>query len=101
LEAQERALELCPPTDFMDRALTQLDRASCLANDGDVSTAMSFATETLVNLSDQERQGLITLRAREIVAALSADQQALPVVRELRDLLRQDRVEGAEDSWSS
>jgi tetratricopeptide (TPR) repeat protein len=100
-EAQERALELCPPTDFMDRALTQLDHGSCLAHDGDIATSMSYAIETLVNLSDQQRRGLITLRAREIVAGLSEEQQALPPVREFRDLIGQDRDEGAEASWSS
>jgi len=100
-EAQERALELCPPTDFMDRALTRLDRASCLAHDGDTSTGMRYATGTLVNLSNQQRRGLITLRAHEIVAALPAEQQAHTAVRELRDLLSEDREEGAEGSWSS
>jgi tetratricopeptide (TPR) repeat protein len=100
-EAQDRALELCPSTDFMDRALTQLDRASCLAHDGDIATGMSYATETLVNLSDEQRRGLITLRAQEVVVALPKEQQALPPVREFRDLLRQDRDEGAEASWFS
>lgn len=100
-EAQERALELCPSTDFMDRALTQLDRASCLAHDGDIATSVSYATETLVSLSDPQRDGLIRLRAHEIVAALPEEQQAIPLVRELRDLLRQERDEGAETSWSA
>ena len=90
-----------PPTDFMDRALTRLDRASCLAHDGDTSTGMRYATGTLVNLSNQQRRGLITLRAHEIVAALPAEQQAHTAVRELRDLLSEDRDEGAEGSWSS
>jgi transcriptional regulator with XRE-family HTH domain/tetratricopeptide (TPR) repeat protein len=100
--AQERALELCPSGDYMDRAFTKLDRASCLAHDGDTPAAVSYATETLVSLSDQQRQGIITLRAHEIVAELPRKHQALPPVRELRDLLMLTAgTKGVEHSWSS
>lgn len=34
-KAQERALEICAPDDYMDQTLTHLDRASCLLHDGD------------------------------------------------------------------
>ncbi len=37
--AQQRALEVCPPGDYTDWALTRLDRASCIAHDGDPATA--------------------------------------------------------------
>src|SRR5204862_2596882 len=43
--AQRRALELYPDSDFLDRTLVHLDRATCLANDGDVPTAMHHATQ--------------------------------------------------------
>jgi hypothetical protein len=31
MRAQVRALELCPPGDYTDWAMTRLDRAACLA----------------------------------------------------------------------
>lgn len=86
-QAQERALELAPLGDYTDRTLTQLDRASCLVHDGNASEGTSYATESLVNLTDQQRQGIIALRACEIAAAVPGKHQALPSVRELRDLL--------------
>jgi tetratricopeptide (TPR) repeat protein len=56
LRAQERALELCPPGDYTDWAMTRLDRASCLAQAGDTPGAVAYATETLTGLSGEQRQ---------------------------------------------
>jgi DNA-binding XRE family transcriptional regulator len=88
LRAQERALQLCPRSDYTDWALTRLDHASCLACDGDTSDAVSYATQTLNDLNAQQRQGIIALRGREIVAALPPRYQAAPAVRELAELAR-------------
>jgi tetratricopeptide (TPR) repeat protein len=85
--AQQRALELVPPGDYMDRALTQLDRASCLAHEGDGSAAMAQAMEALLPLSDVQREGIITLRAQATIVALPPQERVLPVARELRELL--------------
>jgi tetratricopeptide (TPR) repeat protein len=85
--AQDRALELVAPADFMDRAFTRLDRAMCLSAEGDAREASSYVCETLLDLSDAERQGIITGRARQIVAAMPTAVQNLPPVRELSDLL--------------
>jgi transcriptional regulator with XRE-family HTH domain len=85
---QERALRLYPASDFLDRTLTSLDRAYCLAHDGEVREAMSHATGTLADLADQQRNSMITNRARQIVAALPPRQRALPPVREFRELLQ-------------
>lgn len=85
--AQDRALELVAPADFMDRAFTQLDRAMCLAIDGDASGAATYTLETVLSLSEPERQGIINGRARQIIAALPVHQRALPSVRDLRDLV--------------
>lgn len=86
-KAQDRALELCAPGDYTDLAMTRLDRASCLTVNGDTSDALAYATETLINLSEPQRKGIITLRGHEILDALPADQQALPAARDLRELL--------------
>jgi hypothetical protein len=85
--AQERALELYPEQDYLDRALIQLDRASCLAHDGDINTASSLVTSTITRLTDDQRAGLVNVRAREILMALPSKQKSLPSVRELRDVL--------------
>jgi hypothetical protein len=86
-QAQERALSLCPASDYMDRAMTWLDRAHCLAYDGDVTAAVVVMEETVTPLSDQQRQGIIALRVREIVSILPPKHLALPAVQDLHDLL--------------
>lgn len=86
--AQDRALELVPAEDFMDRAFTQLDRAECLVLDGDPAAATAYALDTLVGLTDEQRQGIIEGRARQMVQSLQRQHQALQPARELRDLLK-------------
>jgi hypothetical protein len=85
--AQDHALELVAPGDFMDRAFTQLDRAMCLAIDGDASGAITYTLDTVLDLNEPERQGIINGRARQIIAALPARGRALPTVQDLHDLL--------------
>lgn len=84
--AQERALALYPTSDYMDRALTQLDRADCLAHDGD-PTAMTHATAALLDLTAEQRAGLILTRAQGIFDSLPTAHRALPTARELHDVL--------------
>ncbi len=86
-KAQEQALTLCPPADYTDRTLTQLDRATCLAHDGDISEATACAALALAGLTSEQRSGIISLRAHDIVAALPRRAEALPAARELRDLI--------------
>jgi tetratricopeptide (TPR) repeat protein len=86
-KAQERALALVPAADFMDRALTRLDRAVCLARDGDASAAALEALDTLTGLSPEQRRGIISRRAEQVVARLPGPRGAPPPARELRDLL--------------
>ncbi|MGH3818475.1 MAG: helix-turn-helix domain-containing protein [Pseudonocardiaceae bacterium] len=86
-QAQEQALSLCPASDYMDRAMVRLDRAHCLAYDGDVTTAVVVMEEAVTPLSEQQRQGIIALRVREIVSILPPKYRALPAVQDLHDLL--------------
>lgn len=85
--AQQRALELCPASDYMDRTLTLLDRADCLAHDGELDGSLQCMTEALGGLDERQRHGIITARAQTSLAALPPPQRALPAARELRDLL--------------
>ncbi|GAA4216623.1 helix-turn-helix transcriptional regulator [Microbispora amethystogenes] len=48
--AQQSALRLCPEEDYMERTLTRLDRTLCLVRDGDVPSALEYATVTLTPL---------------------------------------------------
>jgi tetratricopeptide (TPR) repeat protein len=85
--AQRRALELVPANDYTDRTLTRLDRAICLAHDGDGTAAVEYAVQALSGLAEDQRQGILTLRARETLRAIPAAQRALPAAREFQDLL--------------
>jgi len=78
---------LCPAGDYMDRTLTLLDRADCLAYDGELDGALLCMADALGSLSEHQRQGIITARAQTTLGALPPTQRALPAVHELRDLL--------------
>ena len=43
-KAQDRALELCLPGDYTDWSMTRLDRAACLAYDGDTADALAVCS---------------------------------------------------------
>jgi tetratricopeptide (TPR) repeat protein len=102
LKAQERALELCAPSDYTDWAMTHLDRTSCLVKSGDISDALNAATEILASLSDAQRRGIITLRGHEILNSLPKDKRRSAAARSLREVLMvttvQKEVPGL---WSS
>jgi tetratricopeptide (TPR) repeat protein len=85
--AQDRALALYPASDYFDRTLLELDRASCLAYDRDADAAMAHATKTLVGLADEQRRGLILLRGRQVLDSLGPQERALPATRDFHDLL--------------
>lgn len=86
-QAQDRALSLCPASDYMDRSMTQLDRANCLAHDGDISGAVTILMQAATALTDQQRQGIIATRARGTIAILPPRYRAMSTVRDLHDLL--------------
>jgi hypothetical protein len=71
----------------MDRTLTQLDMASCLAQDGDPSSAMKYALDTLTALTEQQRRGIITIRGHELVVALPQQEKSALPARDFHDLL--------------
>jgi hypothetical protein len=85
--AQERALVLYPGEDWMDRTLVQLDRAACLAADGEVEAGLMQATRSLLDLPAGHRTGLIQLRARWLASSIPARLHPLPAFGEFRDTL--------------
>jgi tetratricopeptide (TPR) repeat protein len=86
-KAQDRALELCLPDDYTDWSMTRLDRAACLAHEGDTVGALTYAAETLGSLTESQRQGIITLRGHELLNSLPEQQLALPAARDFQKLL--------------
>jgi len=80
---QVRALELCASGDYTDGALTRLDRADCLVFDGQIELGVHAIVSTLSGLNDSQRQGIIDLRAREIVTGLTPEKRSFRPVREL------------------
>lgn len=85
--AQQRALQLCPDSDYMDLTLTRLDRTICLVREGDVTAALEYATGALAPLTEPQRRGIITLRGRDVLAVLPRRQRTLPAMRQLCELL--------------
>lgn len=86
-QAQRRALELCPPHDYMDRALTRLDRTICLVRDGDISGALEYAVATFKPLTDEQREGIVSLHGQDVLRSVPARQRKLPAARQLHELL--------------
>jgi hypothetical protein len=70
----------------------RLDRATCLARSGDAATAITYATETLTDLSAAQRHGIITQRGRRLLQTLPASYRAAPATREVQELLSADRA---------
>lgn len=85
--AQDKALALVASADFMDRTFTRLDRATCIAATGDPAGASSYARDTLLALTEAQRVGIITGRARQFIEAMPKRVRAQPAVHELHDLL--------------
>jgi transcriptional regulator with XRE-family HTH domain/tetratricopeptide (TPR) repeat protein len=88
LQVQDRALELCPPEDFLDRALILLDRADCLVSAGEIPSAVELVLNTLQGLEPSQAQGLIANRARETLLTLPEGENHRPGVLELGDAIR-------------
>lgn len=84
--AQQRALELYPVDDHLDRALIHLDRAYCLARDGDPAHAAAVATAALQAVPDAHRGQLLHARARQVAAEVE-EHRAVGEVRELHEVL--------------
>jgi len=91
--AHERALELIPSADYTDLAFVHIDRATCLAKDGDAGGAATYLTEKLTALTDDQRRGIISLRARDVIRALPPGEQSRSEVSGLIELLSVDNPE--------
>ena len=84
LQAADRALALYDPTEVEDPALVRLDKASALAQDGEVPEACRVATRA-VDDPRTYHSVQVMVRAREFDALLGKDRA--PVVRDWREVL--------------
>ncbi|MFF4647749.1 transcriptional regulator [Streptomyces sp. NPDC001389] len=62
-QAQDSALALTKSPSVMSRALIAMDRAACLATDGDLGGAVQMAVGVLEQLPNSYRRGLVRSRA--------------------------------------
>ncbi|WP_405814134.1 XRE family transcriptional regulator [Streptomyces sp. NBC_01390] len=86
-EAQQRALQLYPADEHLDRALIELDAAMCLFLDGEPAGAADSTAEILRKLPAQHRSGIILTRACQLEGLLSTIPSGPRSVRVLRDVL--------------
>lgn len=86
-EAQQRALQLYPADEHLDRALIELDAAMCLLLDGEAAAAVDSTAATLRKLPAQHRSGIILTRACQLEGLLSTLPNGPRPVRMLRDVL--------------
>jgi hypothetical protein len=61
--------------------------AACLVSDGHPDAGLSYAAETLQALDVPKRQGIITNRGRELLAAITPAQRTVRGAREFCSLL--------------
>jgi len=85
--AHERALQLYPASDYLDRSMIMLDRAACLARDGDTGGAAHHLVTTLSGLTPEQRSGLLLARASEVYHGVPAPLRGTTPVREVGELL--------------
>lgn len=100
-DAQQSALSYYGPTAFLDPSLIRLDRAVCLAKDGDSEAAANFAVKSLESLPREHISPIIALRARELVSVIPVGQRGLPAVRALANSLSSEIAPSALPGRSS
>jgi hypothetical protein len=86
-EAQERALQLYPPTEYLDPALIRLDQAACLVHTDQADAGCELAITTISSAPDQHRFGLVTHYGRDFLGSLPPAARALAASKQLHELL--------------
>lgn len=83
--AQERALQLYPQEEVLDRTLIHLDRAFALAMSNEYEAAAAHATERLLQLRPDQLTDLMVVRTRQLIALI--DDKIPSLSRDLRAML--------------
>ncbi|GFH39471.1 hypothetical protein [Streptomyces pacificus] len=85
-QVQRRALDLYPPTEYLDPTLIRLDRAVCLARDGETEEAYRTAAQAVTSLPEEHRTGMVMKYATDF--SRTAGHSQLTAGREFAELLR-------------
>jgi hypothetical protein len=83
----ERALELCPPENKVERAELELLLARCLMVDGEVAAGLALAMRVLVELPDEWHTQYLYDAAGRVLSAVPGKELVRPAVRDYRELL--------------
>jgi transcriptional regulator with XRE-family HTH domain len=83
----ERALQLCPPGNLVERAELELSLAQCLMIDGEVAAGLALAMRVLVELPDQWHTHYLYDAAGRVLSAVPGKELARGAVRDYRELL--------------
>ncbi len=92
IEVQDRALELYPVHDVVDRSHIQLDRAISLVRRGEIDVASTSASKVLLDLSASDGIGAVLAEAKELYATIPHRYHRAEAVRELRDVMDHHRA---------
>jgi hypothetical protein len=83
----ERALELCPPGNLVERAELELCLAHCLMVDSEVAAGLALAMRVLVELPDQWHTQYLYDAAGRVLSAVPGKELGRAAVRDYRELL--------------
>jgi transcriptional regulator with XRE-family HTH domain len=83
----ERALELCPQGNLVERAELELCLAHCLMVDGEVAAGLALAMRVLVELPDQWHTHYLYDAAGRVLSAVPGKELGRAAVRDYRELL--------------
>ena len=88
IEAQQRALTLYPSEIVGDRALINLDMATCIVRTKDIASGLGNAAETLQAMPADHRADIFLRCAWRVVLAVPTQSRSRAEVTEYCDLLR-------------
>jgi hypothetical protein len=95
IDAEQRALDLYPPEVVGDRALLQLDLASCLVRSKEIHLGVGLARNALLSMPAEHRTDIFLRYAWHPAAAVPARFRNQPHVTEYCDVLRSLSAAGA------
>lgn len=94
--AQDRALELYPRTEYMDRTLIHLDRVACLIHDGEIQIGSRQLVHDLCSLPAEHLDRLVVARAEAIIGQVPNSEIDSPAVRDAHDFLAMININDTE-----
>ncbi|MFI5933850.1 hypothetical protein [Actinoplanes sp. NPDC051494] len=85
--AQDRAMQLYPEFNYLDRTLVHLDRAACLIHGGDFRAGSIHVQHVLSRLTADQHDRLVVTRAEAVLSLVPAIETSSSAVRDAHDYL--------------